>query len=217
MGTDNRDLQPDITEWETLGHSALNGISPSNSSPLSSGNPAEKEKESVRPKQTRPSKGTWAKLIWTHRDKSRMHSSVPGPQWLCYGFQFSVFMGFLSIWVSGWVSDSCVLSWAPFLLMVYLVWLWCNRFCLIIFYFVTVFLNEWMNEWIGKTLNRSMNMICIELKIKFAFIIRRGYTPSYNYFGITHRRTRHESQTSSPALENQSEAGSTARICNNHK
>lgn len=60
-------------------------------------------------------------------------------------------------------------------------------------------------------------MICIELKIKFAVIIRRWYTPSSSHFGTTRRRTWHESQTSSPALENLSEAGSAARICNNHK
>lgn len=104
---------------------------------------AKEEEKNVRARgygggqENRPSQSTWSKLMWTHRDwgsRPSLHRSAPGPLCTCYGFQFSILMGFLSVQIPD--------SWAPsnvlFLLFVCLVQLQCGLCYLIIFYFVVL-------------------------------------------------------------------------------
>lgn len=60
-----------------------------------------------------------------------------------------------------------------------------------------------------------MNVICIELKIKFAFVSMT--TLSASHFSLICRRTHHESLTLPTALQSQSEVSSAARSCDNQK
>ena len=138
--------------WETLEYSALNGMSPLDPSLHSSEKPVEEKAERVQVpegmediKRRRPSKLTWAKLIWTHRDWSstqqRLHGSAPCPLFIYYGFQFGVFM-------SVQMSESLILMLFPGLFSFCLscpTFIWLFLFYPIIFYFVIFFLK--MNEW----------------------------------------------------------------------
>ena len=73
-------------------------------------------KRKTRWKPPSPSKSTRSMLIWTHRARSSMHRtcmcrSAPGPLCIRYAFWFCIFLGFLSVWVSGWASIFCAFSW----------------------------------------------------------------------------------------------------------
>lgn len=93
--------------------------------------------------ETRPSKSTRAKLIWTHSDWGRMHSACTGlDQVLCiYIMEYSleVVWNTLYVQMSGSLFDSCVSPSAAFLLLVCLIQLQCNSFCYILLYFTLLY------------------------------------------------------------------------------
>jgi hypothetical protein len=74
-----------------------------------------------------------------------LHSWTPGSLCFYCGFQFSVCMGFPSLW-----THSCAFSRALFLLFVYLVWLQCDCFCFIALYLTLLYIkkrNAWTKPW----------------------------------------------------------------------
>jgi hypothetical protein len=150
MGTIETHRQILCREWETLEHSTLNGMSPSNPFSWGSGNQAEEAAERVsepegmkNTKKTRNSKPTWAKLIQTHRDQGCMHfPCTDPPQVLCvYIIAYSLvfLMGFLN------VKQVCL--WCVCLLLgsspsVCLIQPQCDSFYFFILYFILLYLKD---------------------------------------------------------------------------
>ena len=126
------------SEWETLECSALDRKSPSNHFPQSSKIPMEKRQHSI----TRGSREHQEiKPSNEPTETEAVHGSVPA---LWVDSMASNLCG-ISDYKNEWVSDSCALSWALFLLLVCLVLFQCGRLYFIIFYVVMFFLL--MNKW----------------------------------------------------------------------
>lgn len=148
MGYTYRDSQAGICRVKDLGIFIPKWISPSNLSLRAHGilqKSKEKGCKSLREWRTPRNKGTLNQHAQSSYELAKSAAARIGPPCLCYGFQFSDFMGFLSVKMNG------SLTLVPSLGLFSFCWLVLYNFYVIVFvlpcYILFYFFNKIMNVY----------------------------------------------------------------------